>query len=156
LPNQPPISSPGPTSPNPSPKPPPISPPGPTSPNPQPGGSFRATIGGLGLTVPDKDVPTKPAGLQSGNTTQFPTDYLTVLGINTNQSLVLKAKVLIDSTGKPTVLPNTAELSPGNISKGKAEQLAKEIIEKWTFSPTYMGSEPVDQAYNIELNLNQL
>jgi hypothetical protein len=68
----------------------------------------------------------------------------------------LKAQVLIEATGKPTVLPNTAELLPGNISKDKAEQLAKQIIEKWTFNPTYMGSGPVTQAYNIELNITQL
>jgi hypothetical protein len=147
-------------SPNPSPNPSPIPPPNPSPippPNPQPGGGFHnAAIGGLSLTVPDRDIPTQYATLPEGSITKFPTDSLTALGIDPNQVLVLKAQVLIEATGKPTVLPNTAELLPGNISKDKAEQLAKQIIEKWTFNPTYMGSGPVTQAYNIELNITQL
>jgi hypothetical protein len=147
-------------SPNPSPNPSPIPPPNPSPippPNPQPGGGFHnAAIGGLSLTVPDRDIPTQYATLPEGSITKFPTDSLTALGIDPNQVLVLKVQVLIEATGKPTVLPNTAELLPGNISKDKAEQLAKQIIEKWTFNPTYMGSGPVTQAYNIELNITQL
>ena len=165
-PSQPPNPSPEPTSPNPSPSQPPNPSPEPTSPNPspsepispspQPSGSFSATIGGMRLTVPDKDVPDKNARLKQSSTTNFPIDYLTTLGINSSQVLVLKVKVLIESTGQATVLPNSAEVSPGNISPDKAEQLAKQIIEKWSFEPAYMGDSPVRQAYNIELNISPL
>jgi hypothetical protein len=110
----------------------------------------------LTLTDPGRDIPTRYAQLRPNSTTQFPPDSLTPLGIDPNQVLVLKATVVIESTGQATVVPNSAQVSPGNISADKAEQLAKQIIENWTFEPTYMESGPVAQAYNIEVNLSPL
>jgi hypothetical protein len=110
----------------------------------------------LTLTDPGRDIPTRYAQLRPNSTTQFPPDSLTPLGIDPNQVLVLKATVVIESTGQATVVPNSAQVSPGNISADKTEQLAKQIIENWTFEPTYMESGPVAQAYNIEVNLSPL
>ncbi|HBB34140.1 MAG TPA: hypothetical protein DC064_20670 [Cyanobacteria bacterium UBA9273] len=130
-------------------------PPAPGSqPDVQPGGGFSASLGGLGLTDNRRDIPTQFAKLKSDSTTEFPIDYLTPLGIKLNGAIVLKVKVLIDETGQGRVLPDSTQVVSGDISATQAEQLAQQIIESWSFEPTYMGNGPVAQAYNLELRIS--
>ncbi|MBE9128456.1 MULTISPECIES: hypothetical protein [unclassified Coleofasciculus] len=127
--------------------------PEPTSPSSDDSGSFGVALGGLSLTDGSRDIPDQPATLKSGNTTEFPREYLTQLGLNPEQAIRLKVVVLIDTTGQAEPLPDYTQVLSGNISTEQAEQLAQQIVSEWRFEPTYMGNQPVEQAYNLELNI---
>lgn len=89
------------------------------------------------------------------NTRQFSTsDALESLGIEPNQRIVLDVVVLIDSSGQPTVLRDRLTVQQGNLNPTQAEQLARTILEGWTFTPTQMAGSPVDWSYSLTLTIN--
>ncbi|HEY9650949.1 MAG TPA: hypothetical protein V6C95_09815 [Coleofasciculaceae cyanobacterium] len=154
--------SPNPTPSNNSPTPPPNSNP---SPNPSPGdnseqgSTFRANPGQLVVANNDRDVinPSLNPGdkfaiLKSGNQESFPIDELKALGINLDQTLVLKVNVLIETTGEASI--SSAQVQQGNLPTDKAEQLASKIIGRWTFEPTYMAGGAVPREYWLTLSIS--
>jgi hypothetical protein len=76
------------------------------------------------------------------------------LGIEPNQRIVLDVVVLIDSSGQPTVLRDRLTVQQGNLNPTQAEQLARTILEGWTFTPTQMAGSPVDWSYSLTLTIN--
>ncbi|NJL02489.1 MAG: hypothetical protein HC910_18750 [Spirulinaceae cyanobacterium SM2_1_0] len=120
-------------------------------------GRYLATlVGNLELTNPDRDIPTQQATWQSSPTTLEAINYFAPLGIELNGNLQVKVMVLIDRNGQPQVLPDTAQLVQGQISRSKAGQLADRIISGWRFTPTQMAGEPVMQEYWVQLQVRAL
>ncbi len=81
-------------------------------------------------------------------------DAIESLGIEPNQAIVLDVVVLIDSSGRPTVLRDRLTVQQGNLNPTQAEQLARTILEGWTFTPTQMAGSPVDWSYSLTLTIN--
>lgn len=117
--------------------------------------SFLAKISQFGLTNPNRDIPDQLAIPLPANKTEFSAEELNLTGIDLSEELVLKVVVLIDSKGKPELLPDYIQVQQGNISIDQAQQLAQQVIRNWLFSPTYMAGQPVWQAYRFQLTIRQ-
>ncbi|NJO20165.1 MAG: hypothetical protein HC838_09035, partial [Spirulinaceae cyanobacterium RM2_2_10] len=98
----------------------------------------------------------RQAVMSPKGTTLEAINYFAPLGIELNGNLQVKVMVLIDRNGQPQVLPDTAQLVQGQISRSKAGQLADRIISGWRFTPTQMAGEPVMQEYWVQLQVRAL
>lgn len=131
------------------------------SPNDKPAGNFVASLRTLilgenanaGLDPNDPNRKDKLAEIKSSNS-QFSNDDLAELGIKVEQVLELRVAVVIEKTGKATVLPNSTQVQSGNINPDQAETLVKKILEQWQFNPTLMAGQPVAGNYNIQLTIS--
>ncbi|NEP47661.1 MAG: hypothetical protein F6K65_02005 [Moorea sp. SIO3C2] len=117
--------------------------------------TFVAKMSNFGLTNPNRDIPDQLALPLPANKTEFSAQELNLTGIDLSEELVLKVVVLIDSNGKPELLPDYIEVQQGNISIDQAQQLAQQVIRHWLFAPTYMAGQPVWQAYRFQLTIRQ-
>ena len=118
------------------------------------GGGLIANIDQPRLTIANRDIPTKLAKAKQKRRIFPSIDYLQPLGIKIEENVVLEVIVVIEATGKPTVYPELTQVLQGNLTAEEAGKLAKEIIERWKFQPTYMGSQPVAQEYFIRVQTN--
>ncbi|MDB9312653.1 hypothetical protein PN462_06020 [Spirulina sp. CS-785/01] len=119
-------------------------------------GQFLATLGQLRLTIPDRDIPTQLAQLQQTRQQLDAVQYLQPLDLENVEPFTVQVVVVIEPNGSVTVYPESAQVLSGTISAGKAGQLAKRVIEQWSFEPSYMDGEPVAQEYFIEFSARSL
>ena len=85
---------------------------------------------------------------------QLSGDDLKSLGIGLEQVVQLKLIVVIETTGRAIVSPNSTQVLRGNISADKAEQLARTSVERLRFNPTVMAGQFVDRDYSLTLTIN--
>lgn len=129
--------------------------------NSQPGGGFIAIPGtpilgenaNAGINPNDPNRNDKLATIKPSNS-KFSRDDLAGLKIKVEQVLELKVGIVIESTGKATVLPKATQVQRGNISPDQAETLVKKIMEKWQFNPTLMAGQPVAGNYYLQLTIS--
>jgi hypothetical protein len=117
-----------------------------------------ARIQSLKIVYPERDVPTKIAQSSQENQTLSNIDYLTSQGINIDSEIAIEVVVIIQSNGKAMLVSDTdlTKVLRGNLNIQQAEQLATEIIKKWRFEPTYMGNQPVDRDYFLQIQLSPI
>ena len=118
------------------------------------GGLIATIIGNPQITNTQKDIPDQYARPKQNEIRLDSTDYLTNANININQTLRLKAIVLIDNLGKAEIIPNQTQVLVGDISSTAAEKILREVLINWEFEPTYMAGGAVFQSYYLTVEIN--
>ncbi len=101
----------------------------------------------------DPNYNDKLASFLEGNS-QLSAAELKPLGITLERDLALRVVVIIESTGKATLVRLPPQELPGNLSAEQAKQLANKSIAKLRFSPTLMAGKPVDRDYTLTLKIS--
>ena len=101
----------------------------------------------------DPNYNDKLASLLEGNS-ELSGAELKQLGITLDRDLALRVEIIIESTGKATLVRLPPQDLPGNLSADKAKQLANKSIAKLRFSPTLMAGKPVDRDYSLTLKIS--
>lgn len=103
----------------------------------------------------DPNYNDKLASLLEGNS-QLSAAELKPLGITLDRDLALRVVVIIESTGKATLVDLPHQDPPGTLSDDKAKQLADKSIAKLRFNPTLMDGKPVDRDYSLTLKISPI
>lgn len=84
-------------------------------------------------------------------------NYLTPLDIELEGEVAIEAIAIVEKDGTLTVVkPEAIKVVQGSLPPEQAGQLAKKILEQWTFEPTYMAGQPIPQDYRIRVRLSPL
>ncbi|MFW6359738.1 MAG: hypothetical protein ACOC0N_11085 [Chroococcales cyanobacterium] len=126
------------------------------SPESQQPGGLTANINELRLTQPDRDIPDQLATPQSDSQELSAINYLPPTTVILNQPVIVEVVVVIWPDGQPEVFPSSTKVLQGDLDAIAAGQLAKEIIEDWSFEPTYMGGQAVAQEYYVQLKITPI
>jgi outer membrane biosynthesis protein TonB len=147
-----PTTKPSSTSPPGTTQPPPVAPTGNGSGSPS---ALAVNITALELTRTDIDIPDQLAEPLQNNQQLEAIAYLESPNIKLLNTVVITVELIINQQGKLDEILS-AKASPGTISEAEAKQLATKILTRWQFSPSYMGGQPVFQAYRLNLNIKPI